>query len=261
MEIKPMLLVETFDLKALEDKSQIFQEKFNGVRAMVHIKNNRVIGIRNRSNNPILYMFPEFRELDFPFDTAILDCEICVMKNGKSVFYGGIDKRRSLPTETVLKEYPATMVVFDALHIGTETIVMKPYKYRYELVGRSIGTWQNEKFKFAMNYDPKELWDKVVKDNREGVVIKNPNAVYDIGKRSKDCIKLKNYKQTDIIIDKVEPNDKGTKIFGKFGEIDVECQLAGIFDVEVGSTQRIKYLDIVGNRLIQPTKIKREQVR
>jgi len=258
--IKCMLLTETYDKSILEDNTKYFQVKENGVRAIVHILDGKIVGIRNRNGSPILYQFPELKDISFPFNTGILDGEVCVFQEDRSVYYGGIDKRRSAPTEHTLKEFPATLVVFDALKIEDEVLVMKPYKYRHELIGKNIGTFQNKYLKFAMNYTGKELWNEVVEKNFEGIVVKNPMAMYELGKRSTQYIKLKNYKTTEITVDKIEPNDKGTKIFGKVGEIEVECQLAGMFDVEVGSVQRIKYLDIVGNRLIQPTKVKREQI-
>ena len=50
-EVKPMLLSETWDKSILNDDSKFFQVKENGVRALVHIKQGKVVGIRNRSNN------------------------------------------------------------------------------------------------------------------------------------------------------------------------------------------------------------------
>ena len=255
-----MLLTETFDKKLLEDDSKYYQIKENGVRAIVHVKDGKVVGIRNRSNNPILYQFPELKEIEFPFKTAILDGEICVFKNGRSEFYGGVDKRRSAPTDSTLKDYPATLVVFDALKVEKEVLVTQPYKIRYSKINTISPT---ERIKVAKNYAGIVLWDMVTNENHEGVVIKNPMAMYEMGKRSTNYIKLKNYKICDVVVDKVEPNSKGVKIFGKTNigdkEIEVEAQLGGIFDVPEGSTVAIKYLDIAGDRLIQPTKVKREQ--
>jgi bifunctional non-homologous end joining protein LigD len=259
-KIEPMLLSETFDKEILEDDTKWFQIKENGVRAIVHVIDGKIVGIRNRANNPILYQFPELRDVKFPFNTGILDAEVCVYKNGKSVFYGGIDKRRSAPTENTLKEHPAKLILFDALKIDNNVLVMKGYKDRYSQLSQNMP--EDSKVEITKNYtNGKELWSKVTNENQEGVVIKTPNAMYELGKRSSNYIKLKNYKTTEIVVEKVEPNSRGTKIFGKVADIDVECQLAGIFDVEVGSTQTIKYLDIAGDRLIQPTKVSREQLK
>jgi len=255
-QIKPMLLEETEDKELLEDDTKWYQIKENGVRALVHVKDSKIVGIRNRSNNPILYCFPEFKDLDIGFNEAILDCEIIVFKKGKSVFYGGIDNRRSVPSEKVLKENPATIVVFDALKIGSEILVTKPYKYRYERIKQIE---EQPLIQVIRNYmDGKSLWAEVERLNLEGVVIKDPNSMYELGKRSRNYLKLKYYKFTEVTVEKTEPNSRGTKIYGKAKinnkEIEVECQLGGVYDVSVGEVKRVRYLDIIGNRLIQPTK-------
>lgn len=265
MEIQPMLLTETYDMAVLEDTRKWFQIKENGVRAIVHVKDHKVVGIRNRSGLPILYCFPEFKDIILPLATGILDAEICVFKAGKSVFYGGIDQRRSTPSASVLQAHRATMVLFDALKIESEVLLMKPYKYRYEVLCNAFQSHSGSLgWQIAMNYPGAELWERVVKENLEGVVVKDPNAIYELGKRSKQYLKIKNYKLVDVVVDKTEANDKGTKIFGKVNidgtEIDVEAQLAGIFGVVAGVAHTIKYLDIQGHRLIQPTKVNRTQM-
>lgn len=266
MKIEPMLLSETWDKSILKDTTKFFQIKENGIRSLIHVKEGKIVGIRNRSNNPILYCFPEFKNVKFNFSTGILDCEICVFKSDRSVFYSGIDKRRSAPSEKVLREYPATIVVFDALFLD-ENLVMKPYKYRYDKIQTievNEEVVEGDFVRIANNFDGEDLWVIVKNENLEGVVIKNPNTMYEVGKRSKEQLKLKNYKVIEVEVTATEPNSKGTKIFSTVevdgGVVDVEAQLAGIFDVEVGTKHFVKYLDIVGNRMIQPTKVRREQM-
>jgi len=254
--LEPMLLTEVDDTKILDEK-RIFQEKYNGVRALIHVKDGKITAIRNRSNNPILFCFPELKSITFDFNTAILDGEIVVMKDGKSVFYGGIDQRRSTPNDRKLRECPATLVVFDIIQYEAETLLYKPYKIRLDYLERMRDKVHGAVQIIESTISGRALWDKVVADNREGIVVKDPNAIYEVGKRSKQYLKLKNYKYVDVIVEQCEPNPKGTKIFsitvidGK--EIKVECQRAGAFNINVGDTVRVKYLDIVGDHLVQPT--------
>lgn len=266
MEIEPMLLTEVDDSIILSDTSKIFQEKHNGTRAIIHVKDHKIVGIRGRSNNPLLYCYPELKDVVFDCDTAILDGEVCVFKNGKSVFYGGIDQRRSTPDAKKLREFPVTIVLFDIIQYERDVLVYKPYSDRLALL---------EKFKFSKGMDShakyqslvkvvestndgRALWDKVVAENREGVVVKDLRGVYELGKRSKQFLKLKNYKFVDVKVEKTEVNDKGTKIYSTIDiggqNINVEAQQAGVFDINIGQTIRVKYLDIVGDRLIQPTR-------
>jgi len=257
--IEPMLLTEVDDDSVL-DKDWIFQEKHNGTRALIHVKDHKIVGIRGRSNNPVLFCFPEFKDVTFPFNSAILDGEVCVFKNGKSVFYGGIDQRRSVPTPARLRELPAKIVVFDILQLDNEPLVHKPYQQRLDLLlAHIVDTPLVEVI--ASVHGPgsgRILWDQAKKYNWEGIVCKDPKGTYELGKRSKQNLKLKNYKFVDVPVEKTEVNDKGTKIYSNV-EIDgknilVEAQQAGMFNINVGDVIRVKYLDIVGDRLIQPTR-------
>ena len=253
---EPMLLSElSFNEKVLEDyKEWIGQVKENGVFGFVHIKNHKIVGIRNRENNPIFYLYPELEGVTFSFNEGILVAEIVVFKNNKSVFYGGIDHRRKRKVDT---ENPVTLVIHDILKLDDKIVVMLPYKERYGLLQANI---KDEMFvKLAINYSPTELWELVVKNDLEGLVLKNPLAPYEIACRSKNYIKIKNYKTAEMVVDKVEENPKGTKVYGKSlineNEIDCEVQIGGKFNITAGEIIRIKYLDMCGNRLIQPTKV------
>lgn len=261
MNIEPMLLTEVEDDRTLiKDKTKLFQEKHNGVRAIIHVKDHKIVGIRGRSNNPLLYCYPELKDEEFEFDTAILDAEIVVFKDGKSIFYGGIDQRKTSPTTAKLKEFPVSVVVFDVIQLGNDVLINKPYKER-------LGLLQNYKWSGDRNgrvhlvettTEGESLWDFVIRYNREGIVVKDPNAIYELGKRSKQYVKIKNYKYADVVVQKTEVNPKGTKIFGEVDingqHINVECQQAGAFTIMIGDTIRVKYLDIVGDRLVQPTR-------
>lgn len=258
MIIKPMLLKETTDKELLKAKDKLFQIKFNGVRAIVHVKDYKIVGIRSRSNNPTLHYFPELRATKLNIEEGILDGEICVFKQDKSIFYGGIDKRRSAPAERILANYPVSLVVFDALKVNGEVIVNKPYKDRYDLI-KDISSDTGVVRVATNNSDGELLWELIEEKDLEGVVIKNPLATYQLDTRSTEYLKLKNYKQAVVTVSQIEPNPKGIKIYGqatiKDEVIDVECQLAGEFNVKEGDVRTIKYLEVSNGRLIQPTRL------
>jgi len=260
MTIKPMLLKEIdFDNCCFETyKNWFWQIKENGIRAVIHIKDNKITAIRNRNNIPVLHLFPELKELQFKFSEAILDSEIVVFKDGKSVFYDGINQRsKSLKPKHIREKYPVSIVVFDVLKFEKDIVISKSYKERHNILQENIE--DNNLIKTAKNYDGKELWEKIIKDNEEGIVIKNPMAMYEMDSRSSNCIKIKNYKVTDVSVSEVEPNSKGVKIFGTANidskEIKVECQFAGL-DVIVGDVVKVRYLDVFNSKLIQPHKIR-----
>jgi len=258
MNIEPMLLSEVDDEMVL-DKEWIYQEKYNGVRAVIHVKDHKIVGVRGRSGNPLLFCYPELKDLTLDVATAILDAEIVVLKDGRSVFYGGIDQRRTAPTAAKLRDYPITAIVFDAIQLGEEVLVNLPYDKRLEKLEAfdwsGLKRWHIQLIESTP--DGRQLWTRAKEENWEGIVCKNPLGIYELGVRSKQFLKLKNYKFVDVVVEKTEPNPKGTKIYAHTEidgtMIDVECQRAGAFNINVGDNVRVKYLDIVGSRLIQPT--------
>lgn len=251
-----MLLTEVEDDTVL-DKDWIFQEKHNGVRAIIHVKGGKIVGIRGRSNNPLLFCFPEFKDVTFDFDTAVLDGEICVFKDNKSVFYGGVDQRRTAPTTAKLRDHKAKIIVFDIIQFEGEVLVYKPYEHRLNTLLAHI-KGSNLVDVIESVTIGRVLWEQAKKYNWEGIVCKDPKGLYELGKRSKQFLKLKNYKHVDVIVAKTEVNEKGTKIYSQVHidgkDINVEAQQAGMFNINVGDNIRVKYLDIVGDRLIQPTR-------
>jgi bifunctional non-homologous end joining protein LigD len=256
MNIEPMLLGEVNDDSIL-NKGWIYQIKQNGVRAIIHVKNHRIVGIRGRSNNPLLYCYPELKDEYFDFDTAILDAEICVLDSkGKSVFYNGINQRKTTPTTSRIKEYPITIIVFDVIQLETDVLINKPYKERLGLLQGY--KWSNYVRLIESVNDGTALWNKVLRDDEEGLVAKDPNAIYELGKRSTRYLKYKNYKYADVLVEQIEPNPKGTKIRANIEingcPVEVNCHQAGCFNINVGDTVRVKYLDIVDGKMIQPTR-------
>jgi ATP-dependent DNA ligase len=257
-EILPMLLSEVDDDSILDSNDKMFQLKMNGTRGIIHIKDYKIVGIRNRRNAPVLFQYKELKNHVVSIREGILDGEVVVLnKNGKSVYYSGIDQRRSDPTEKTITEYPVSIMVFDAITINGELLINKPYSYRYRKITDNLK--ETDKVKIITNYtNGRSLWKKVLEDNEEGIVIRSPSAAYELGERSKNgCLKLKNYKLATVQITGKEENSKGVKIFGKTTingeEIIVECQLPGD-DVNIGDTRQVKYLDIYNGRLIQPTR-------
>ena len=261
-----MLLSEQFYKDDIFEqyKGYIAQIKENGVYSIIHIKNHKIVGIRNRNNNPIFYLYPELENVVFSFNEGILISEICVFKgkseffDGKSVFYGGLDQRRTRKHD---KNNPVTAIIHDILTIDGKVTINLPYKERYAIIKQNVAN--SEFVRVADNYEPEMLWKMVIERNLEGLILKNPMAVYQMGIRTTDMIKIKNYKTIEIEVESVEENPKGTKVIGRTdinGEnIEVVVQVGGVFNIAKGQKIPIKYLDIVesgGNkRLIQPTKL------
>ena len=140
------------------------------------------------------------------------------------------------------------------LKINGETMVNKPYSERYN---KLLQIQESDRVKIAKNYNFAELWDRVIAENLEGSVLKNPNSLYELGKRTKNQIKIKNYKSGIVRVEKTEQNDKGIKVFGFLVDdesIKVEVQIPNTQNFNIGEQIKIKWLDMIGKKLIQPVR-------
>lgn len=280
--VKPMLLNEddiVSDIlfnkeKLIEYVNQkypnwFFQIKYNGVRGVMSVKNNKITAIRDRTDNPILQFYPELKELDIPIKEGLLDIEVIRVVNEKSYFYNEYDKEKNLilggiqlrnakiKSDDVINNYPVSIAIFDILKLDGELLVNKPYEYRHNKLTEL--NLDNERIIVAKNYTNfSELWDKVVNEDLEGVVAKNPKGIYEIDTRSKNNIKIKNYKTIYINVKEKEKNNKGLRISG-FTDDGLEVNFQFFGDSQVGDRIKIKYLERIGGykgRLTQPTIIK-----
>ena len=244
----------------------IFQEKFNGVRCMLHIKNGKVSAIRNRTDNPVLQLYPEVANITFDWTTtAIIDGEMCQIRDGKSYFYGGIDQRHKKLHDDRKEKFPVTFVAFDVIYLNGKMLTDLSYEERYKELEKILPTAENIILSKNID-DPKEFWNtEIVARNKEGLVAKLKTAKYELGIRSKNYLKLKYYKCAKVIVDKVEDNPKGQKIYGhtkvEDQEILVECQFSGKnMDIKDGQELNVEYLDTYNGKMIQPHKIKGEVI-
>ena len=70
-------------------------------------------------------------------------------------------------------------------------------------------------------------------------------------------IKIKNYKSGIVRVEKTEQNDKGVKVFGFLVDdesIKVEVQIPNTQNFNIGEQIKIKWLDMIGKKLIQPVR-------
>lgn len=216
--VEPMYLSEVEkpeDCKFL--KNGIVQNKEDGVRAILHIKDGRVLGIRDKHNKPISMLFPELNAITLPaIKSGIIDGEVCVILDGKSVYNGGIDQRRSIPSALKMAAYPVTFIAFDLLHLNGTTLLNKPYRQRWDSLKSVI--LESDRIKLCEVYpDFDTAWKKVIEFDLEGVVVKYGEAPYIPGKRVDTQVKIKYRKDEDVGFTSYEINPVGITLLGPEG--------------------------------------------
>ena len=97
------------------------------------------------------------------------------------------------------KRTPIRYCVFDLLYLDGNDLTQLPLYQRKELL-ESL-TKENEIFLFSASFDDgKALYEKVLKDNLEGIVAKKKDSVYIPGVRGHDWLKVPTRKRQEFVI-------------------------------------------------------------
>lgn len=196
---KPMLLKEI--AKPFNSKDYIFEMKFDGIRALIFTDGDEFY-IQSRNIKDITYMFPELETIkNLVKSKVIFDGEIVAFdKNAPS--FSKLQERlhlKNLKTIKLKSDYePVYFIVFDILYEGTDLTNMS-------LVDRKniLKKYKDSECFYKCKYIDNngiELFNKIKKNNLEGIVAKKKDAPYLINKRSDNYIKIKNIKDGEFYV-------------------------------------------------------------
>lgn len=200
-KIKPML---AFTSKPFNDKNFLFEIKFDGTRTLAYIK-RKSVKFLNRRGIYFESRYPEMKNLyqDIKCKKVLLDGELVVFKEGKPNFYLLAEREHveeSIRAEILSKINPATLVVFDILHKDGKDLIDLPLIERKKVLEESVRESERIIISRYIIEKGKKFFEEVKKKGLEGVVAKRIDSVYEIGKRSKNWLKIKALKTLDCVI-------------------------------------------------------------
>lgn len=202
----PMLLTES---EPFDSKEHIYELKLDGIRCLAYLESGKT-ELRNKRNKILNDTYPELKELYNRINNrCILDGELIVLSDGKPDFYQV--QKRSLMTdkfkiELLSKNNPVRFVAYDILYIEDNEILYKPLFERKELLQNIV--CENEFISISRFIHDKgiDYYNIVANQDLEGVVAKQKNSIYQMGKRSKNWVKFKKMYDEDFIICGYVPN-------------------------------------------------------
>lgn len=247
--IKKLSPLKAARIKENHNKNYIYSEKYDGQRVAIIVKNGNIKSIVNRRGYEQLEKFTHFKKCDFSSDSMILDAELFV-SNSKGI------SRLNLVNKLANRKR-AKMYVFDILSLKGEDLRAEPLIKRRKYLDKIN---MPKGFILAKQYqNAQKLWDKIIDENREGIVAKKLTDYYIAG-RSKSWIKLKNLKEKIITFNKAERHDRGVTLETDDGQVRVSClgeksqrvldylNLYGEVDAEIQYLRQAK-----SGKLYQPT--------
>jgi len=210
--MKPMLCDKTTkeQIDSFNDnwKAQI---KWDGERIMAIKKDGGILLMNRRGrikNSFYLEIAEELNKIDGEF---ILDGEIISLDDDFNKL-----QRRALTSnpskqEQVRKEIPVKYMVFDIIQIETDIFPSLALKDRAVVLKSFFNCNTNLKNIELVEYgEIKEMLTKAEVENREGIIIKNMESSYE-QKRSKNWLKLKFFKNTELTLTTYTENNAGIR--------------------------------------------------
>ncbi|NYT11041.1 MAG: ATP-dependent DNA ligase [Methanomassiliicoccales archaeon] len=203
--IRPMLAetAESVDVALRIMGKAAFEYKLDGVRVQVH-KDGDEVRVFSRRLTEVTESLVEILEMAkaFPERRYIVEGEVVAYRERPLPFQDLMRRfRRINEVEEMSKIVPIRLFLFDILLRGQRDLMSIPYQKRYEelasifpadLLAPRIVTSSYEK--------ANEFYEKALEDGHEGVIAKELDSQYTMGKRGRKWLKIKRSHTLDLVI-------------------------------------------------------------
>ena len=184
-----------------DDDNWLSELKLDGIRLLYSTMDKTKLYTRHA--NEVTERFPELITNQIP-KGLILDGEIIADENGKPDFEALMNRFHiTNPKRLALisKTKPITFCAFVIIYYQGQKISHLPLSRRKELLAEILPEDQPRIIKtLSLNGNGKALFDLVKREDLEGIVLKKKDSKYEIGKRSKNWLKVINYKYLTVSI-------------------------------------------------------------
>jgi DNA ligase-1 len=200
--------------ETLAGKQIIFEIKYDGARLQIHLKRARPLEVRlySRRLNDDTAAMPDVVEAlrkSWKGGDAIIE--------GEAVAYDPALKRkqafqavlmrlgRKHGIEEKMREIPLVLYLFDLLYHDGEDLMSVPQRERRERLEKLFRPTERVKMTDAIRTDRIEdaerFFKQAIRDGQEGLMAKDPEAVYVPGRRANNWMKLKPAFETlDVVV-------------------------------------------------------------
>lgn len=173
--------------------------KLDGIRFLYSTMIN--VNFYTRHENEVTDRFPELATNQVPKGT-ILDGEIIISdENGKPDFETLMSRFQIRNPRRIPKDKPVTFCAFDVVYFRGKDVSHLTLAERKELLTEILQEDLPRITKtLSIKGNGKKLYELVKQQDLEGIVLKKKDSKYEIGKRSKNWLKVINYKYATVSI-------------------------------------------------------------
>jgi bifunctional non-homologous end joining protein LigD len=207
--VRPMLA--TLADASLSQPGLIYEPKYDGIRALVHVEPGRV-QIWSRLGNDKTGQFPSIVKALAPLAASVkapllLDGEIVALdKAGRPAGFqrlqGRIHLKGSRDVERLDATQPTAIIFFDILRDGADDVRGLPLTERRKRLEPRVRPALSETVRVSEQVvgDARALHERAQKEGWEGLVAKDARSPYHSGRRSPAWRKLKIVQQQEFVV-------------------------------------------------------------
>ncbi len=176
------------------------EDKYDGIRAQLHLADGEP-RLFSRDQNDITISFPEVAAAAGDLGhRLVIDGELVPYRQGSVMDFASLQTRlgRVNPGPELLEQVPVVLVAFDLLHLDGADLLETPLRERRAaLEGLDLPARSNERMLLsnlasARSADEVEShFDDARERHNEGLMVKDPDSVYQPGRRGLGWLKLK----------------------------------------------------------------------
>lgn len=190
---------------ALEDKLENLgncndwqaEYKWDGIRGQIIIRNNEIY-VWSRGEELVTHQYPEFEKIKETIPNGtVLDGEIIAYKNNQILNFHILQKRigRKNVGKKMLDEIPVSFMAYDILEFNGNDIRNLPLHKRRNILENLIlnnpHILLSKIIEFNNWDDLKSIQQEARNKNAEGLMLKNKNSTYQVGRKKGDWWKWK----------------------------------------------------------------------
>ena len=188
-----------------DDGAWRFEGKWDGIRALATLGPNG-LRLHSRAGNDFTHAYPELQELTELLDghSGVLDGEIVALDPKGRTSFSLLQQRMNLAaagmSRRVRQKVPVQFWLFDVLHLDGVSLLRKRYDDRRRILEALPLSGDVCHVPDQLTGSVREALQGSVDLDWEGIVAKRADSTYLPGKRSRSWIKIKNFRDVEVVI-------------------------------------------------------------
>ncbi|HEY4994030.1 MAG TPA: ATP-dependent DNA ligase [Nakamurella sp.] len=203
--LKPMLATSGTVQGVSADVEWRFEGKWDGIRALATL-GPAGLRLHSRAGNDFTHAYPELQVLTELLDghSGVLDGEIVALDAEGRTSFSRLQQRMNLAAARdvarVAQTVPVRFWLFDALHLDGVSLLRKRYDTRRQVLEALPLTGDVCLVPPQLAGTVRDALQGSVDQHWEGIVAKRIDSTYLPGKRSRSWIKIKNFRDLEVVI-------------------------------------------------------------